>query len=119
MLPYFEMSGIVAVEKVSRHFKDYEIGDVLISSSPHVPGRNVLKRVIGLPGDNICIDPTLPDRKYINVPEGHVWLGGDNIDNSIDSRMYGPVAMGLVKGKVFAKVWPEPGFIKNIVTSIA
>lgn len=48
MLPYFEMSGIVAVEKVSRHFKDYEIGDVLISSSPHVPGRNVLKRVIGL-----------------------------------------------------------------------
>lgn len=56
------------------------------------------------PGDNICEDPTEKDRKYISVPVGHVWVGGDNLSNSTDSRTYGPVAMGLIKGKVFAKV---------------
>jgi inner membrane protease subunit 1 len=50
------------------------------------------------------VDPTLKEREYTNVPAGHVWVGGDNLSNSTDSRSYGPVAMGLVKGRVFAKV---------------
>ncbi|KAG2235030.1 hypothetical protein INT48_008953 [Thamnidium elegans] len=94
MLPYFNTSGIVAIEHISRHFKEYAIGDVVICTSPAKPGRNVLKRIIGMPGDNICEDPTVKDRKYINVPVGHVWVGGDNLSNSTDSRTYGPVAMG-------------------------
>ncbi|GAA5795049.1 hypothetical protein HPULCUR_000400 [Helicostylum pulchrum] len=104
MLPYFNTSGIVAIEHISRHFKEYAIGDVVVCTSPMKPGRNVLKRIIGMPGDNICEDPTEKDRKYISVPVGHVWVGGDNLSNSTDSRTYGPVAMGLIKGKVFAKV---------------
>lgn len=32
--------------------------------------------------------------KMIYVPKGHVWLEGDNSENSIDSRTYGPVPMG-------------------------
>ncbi|RUS21821.1 IMP1 inner mitochondrial membrane peptidase-like protein [Endogone sp. FLAS-F59071] len=47
------------------------------------------------------------------VPPGHVWLGGDNMSNSTDSRLYGPVPLALVKGRVFARVWPEPGWIRN------
>lgn len=37
------------------------------------------------------------------VPEGHVWVAGDNLPWSRDSRMYGPVPLGLVKGKLIAK----------------
>ncbi|KAI9251250.1 mitochondrial inner membrane protease subunit 1 [Sporodiniella umbellata] len=119
MLPYYEMYGILAVEKISKHYREYEIGDVLVCGSPHVPGRNVLKRVIGVQGDSICVDPTLPDREYIVVPKGHVWLGGDNMSNSIDSRIYGPVPLGLVKGRVFAKIFPVPEIIHNITKIIA
>jgi inner membrane protease subunit 1 len=40
----------------------------------------------------------------LQVPKGHVWLLGDNIDNSLDSRTYGPVPLGLILGRVCYKV---------------
>lgn len=42
----------------------------------------------------------------MKVPDGHVWLVGDNLPWSRDSREYGPVPMGLIVGKVLAKAWP-------------
>lgn len=48
MLPNFTMSGLVAVEHLSQHFRPVEIGDVIVCTSPVKPGRTVLKRVIGL-----------------------------------------------------------------------
>lgn len=42
----------------------------------------------------------------IVVPKGHVWLEGDNFQNSSDSRLYGPVPMGLVKSRVICRLWP-------------
>lgn len=44
--------------------------------------------------------------KVIYVPKGMVWLEGDNADNSADSRIYGPVPLGLIQSRVFCKVWP-------------
>eukprot|EP00798_Chlamydomonas_sp_ICE-L_P003557 gene3557-13629_t len=40
------------------------------------------------------------------VPPGHVWLQGDNLIHSLDSRQYGPVPMGMVRGKVFMQYGP-------------
>lgn len=50
---------------------------------------------------------TLSTRTHIRIPRGYVWIAGDNMSNSTDSRVYGPVPIGLVKGKVLAKIWPE------------
>jgi mitochondrial inner membrane protease subunit 1 len=35
------------------------------------------------------------------VSQGHVWLQGDNLNNSTDSRSYGAVLLALVRGRVF------------------
>lgn len=37
------------------------------------------------------------------IPPGQVWLLGDNQQNSLDSRSYGPVPLGLVVGRAFFK----------------
>lgn len=48
MLPYFDMEGIVGVEHITQHFRELRIGDVIVCTSPAVPGRAVLKRIIGM-----------------------------------------------------------------------
>jgi hypothetical protein len=49
------------------------------------------------------------------VPDGAVWLQGDNLSNSMDSRGYGAVPIGLIRGKVVARLYPfaEAGKVKS------
>lgn len=92
------------------------LNSLVTAISPLDPSHQVLKRIKGLPGDLICIDPSGERTRdetgrgkimnYLKIPEGHVWLAGDNFSNSIDSRDYGPVPIGLIKGLVVARVSP-------------
>ena len=43
------------------------------------------------------------------VPDGHIWLEGDNSLDSVDSRSYGSIPAGLVIGRVVCRVWPIRG----------
>ena len=82
-------------------------GDLVTLKSPLDPFRTVCKRVIGLAGDVICVDPTgvmAPSTEHVMVPKGHVWLSGDNAAMSRDSREYGPVSTALIQGKLYARV---------------
>jgi signal peptidase I len=58
---------------------------------------------------------TKKNKEYVTVPDGHVWLQGDNEGNSTDSRDYGAVPMEMLRGRVFAKVWPmrERGWVER------
>ena len=40
------------------------------------------------------------------MPKGHIWVEGDNKENSKDSRDIGPVSLALVEGIVRYRVWP-------------
>ncbi|GAA5918125.1 hypothetical protein JCM6882_006352 [Rhodosporidiobolus microsporus] len=94
-----------------------ERGNLVTAVSPMDPAHQVLKRVVGLPGDTVCVDPSgerkLKEGEFCKIPPGHVWLAGDNHSNSTDSRDYGPVPVALVRGKIVARVWPNPGFLDD------
>jgi len=79
------------------------VGDVVVLQHPHRRG-TICKRVLGLPGDQV-----LYYRGLLVVPDGHVWVEGDNPANSADSRQYGPVPASLIIGRVVARVWPLRG----------
>lgn len=94
----------------------------------------VIKRVVGMPGDTISIEPVDPERLnlegsrvYINgvpqdepyatsslpdslsptvVPKGQYFVLGDNRDDSIDSRRYGPVPAKNLRGRAVLVVYP-------------
>lgn len=110
MLPTMSAEGelVFCNKLVCRLFPEQlSRGDIVTFTSPLNPQRVVCKRILGLPGDTICVDPTgeeAPSTEHVVVPAGHFWAGGDNAAWSRDSREYGPVPMALMKGRLVAKV---------------
>ena len=87
-----------------------KLGDLLVLQHKE-KNITICKRVIGLPGDMIIPqtntnNPNRRRQQLIQVPDGHVWIEGDNTAASYDSRMYGCVPANLIIGKVFLKIWP-------------
>ncbi|KAL5343130.1 peptidase S24/S26A/S26B/S26C [Aspergillus crustosus] len=112
MYPTFSPRGdYLLVSRRHKHGRGVEVGDVVRFYHPSFLGVHGAKRVIGLPGDFVCRDEVLSTEvgglgEMIRVPEGHVYLAGDNLPWSRDSRNYGPIPMGMINGKVVARVWP-------------
>ncbi|KAB8234593.1 IMP1 inner mitochondrial membrane peptidase-like [Aspergillus alliaceus] len=112
MYPTFSPRGdYLLISRVHKYGRGIEVGDVVRFYHPTFLGVNGAKRVVGMPGDFVCRD--LPfstevgkSQEMIQVPEGHVYVAGDNLPWSRDSRNYGPIPMGLINGKIVARVWP-------------
>ncbi len=45
-------------------------------------------------------------KRQVEIPTGHCWVEGDNHGHSLDSNVFGPVALGLIKSKATYIVWP-------------
>ncbi|KAG0443302.1 hypothetical protein HPB47_015065 [Ixodes persulcatus] len=101
MEPTIQNNDIILTEQVSVHMHNIRRGDIIVAKCPTNPRQYICKRVVAVYGD----DPVsiFSMRK---IPRGHVWLEGDNKGNSTDSRVYGPVPLGLVRGKAVCRVWP-------------
>jgi signal peptidase I len=106
------------------------IGDVVVVQHPTRRG-TICKRVLGLPGDTVVLPrryaaswlqqqqqqqpssssawKSSSNTTLAVIPNGHVWLEGDNPANSSDSRYYGPIPMALIQGRVLFRVWPLRG----------
>jgi nickel-type superoxide dismutase maturation protease len=73
-------------------------GSVVVVEHPARPGFEMVKRVIGVPGDRA------PDGRVLG--EDEYWVEGDASPASTDSRAFGPVPRALVKGTVLAVYRP-------------
>ncbi len=100
-------------------------GDIVIFSDPTGSGLNLIKRVIGLPGEHVGVEggrvtingALLADRWASgssgpnggwHVPDDHVWLIGDNRRaSSSDGRVLGPTALDDIEWVVIGKYWPS------------
>ncbi|MCD7449017.1 hypothetical protein HAX54_048100 [Datura stramonium] len=114
MLPTLNLTGdVLLVEHLSPLLDKLGPGDIVLVRSPVNPRRTVTKRILGMEGDSVTflVDPARSDRYItVKVPKGHVWIQGDNIYLSKDSRQLGPIPCGLILGKVLYRVWPPKGF---------
>ncbi|KAF7847485.1 hypothetical protein BT93_L2911 [Corymbia citriodora subsp. variegata] len=114
MLPTLNLTGdLVLVERVSTWLGKVGRGDMVLLRSTEDPRKVVIKRIVGMEGDTVTylVDPKNSDAsRTCVVPRGNVWIQGDNIYNSRDSRTFGAVPYGLVEGKLFWRIWPLKSF---------
>lgn len=127
MEPTIMIGDRVLAEKLTYRFSTPKVGDIVVFEDPAGVYPQLIKRVVAVGGQTIdfrdgkvYIDGKPLSEPYVDstrteisdldlpivVPEGHVWLMGDNRPYSQDSRVFGPQPASLIKGRAFAIYWP-------------
>jgi signal peptidase I len=123
MEPTLQSGEFVIVNKLAYKFGTPESGDVIVFHYPRDPNQEYIKRIIGLPGDEVKISNGTVylneqpiQEPYIaappnyqsewDVPTNSLFVLGDNRNNSSDSHNWGPVPMEYVIGKALVVYWP-------------
>lgn len=124
MYPTLQHHERLIVNKAVYHFKKPDKGEIIVFN--YSPQRDFIKRVVAVEGDSVeiingklFINDREIDEPYIEnysmsdygpavVPEGHIFVLGDNRGNSMDSRdpAVGYISLELIKGKAFVVFWP-------------
>lgn len=134
MYPNFENGEYLLANKVIYKVSAPQRGDVIIFK--HSDTQDYIKRVIGIPGDTVSIrdgkivlngkvldesaylastiyttgQAYLKEGETITVPEAKVFVCGDNRMHSSDSRDFGPIEFGAIKGKAWVVYYPFNNF---------
>ncbi len=133
MLPNIENGEYIMVNKASYLFKQPERGEVVIFHSPRNSDSDLIKRIIGIPGDTIeikngkvfindspLIEPYILEQPNYElsrqvIPPDRYFVLGDNRNNSADSHTGWLMPEENIVGKAWISYWPPPtlGTIKH------
>ncbi len=123
MQPTLKQGYLLIVNKIAYKFGEPKRGDIIVFHHKGIENQDYIKRVIGLPGDEIevsggvvSVNGTPLTEPYIKemprytlsekVPEGKLFVLGDNRNQSDDSHNWGFVDMEWVVGKAVIIYWP-------------
>ncbi|MEA1929681.1 MAG: signal peptidase I [Patescibacteria group bacterium] len=129
MYPTFEDKEYLIVDEASYLFRKPTRGEVIIFRYPKNPKKFFIKRIIGLPGEQIVITNNkiniLRDGQIINVDEPYLqspenplidtelslkdneyFVMGDNRDVSFDSRNWGALPGEMITGRALVRLFP-------------
>lgn len=136
MYPNYDNGEYILTNLISLRLKTIDRGDVVVFESPINKEKDFIKRVIGVPKDEVMIKTGfvfvngikldesrylsssvrtyggsfMPEGKIEIVPEGNYFVLGDNRNFSSDSREWGYVPKDKVIGKSFLVYWPLTKF---------
>ena len=124
MVPNLHNNERLIIEKMTYRFHIPVRGDIIVIKPPRKGTEPLIKRVISLPGETIAVHD---GKVYINdqalnepyltqqtagtmaqqlVPEGYVFVMGDNRGASNDSRSFGVVPLQDIIGRAWLRYWP-------------
>lgn len=115
----------VLVNRLAYRTGDMQRGDIIVFRSVGASDLDLIKRIIGLPGDEVSIqngqvlvngqslnEPYIADAPRYQgnwvVPEGHLFVLGDNRNDSSDSHQWGLLPFDNIVGKAIFIYWPLP-----------
>ena len=132
MNPTLQNGEFVLVNRLAYRIGDMQRGDIIVFRSVNEPDLDLIKRIIGLPGDDVLIhdgqvtiNGQVLSEPYIaappqyagawRVPDGHLFVLGDNRNDSSDSHQWGLLPVQNVIGKAILIYWPPPewNFIRH------
>lgn len=125
MRPTLDNGEFVLVNRLTYRFSDFQRGDIIVFHFPMDPSQELIKRIIGLPGDvvsvangTVQVNGQILSEPYIaaapayngdwQVPEGQLFVLGDNRNDSSDSHSWGLLPHKNVVGKAVLIYWPPP-----------
>ena len=124
MAPSIHDGDRILIDPLSYLVHPVERGDIVVLKYPLDPSVDYIKRVVGLPGDEVLIEEGEVwvngrpiDEPYVASPDpfcslrvrvkpAHYFVLGDNRERSCDSREFGQVPSDYVRGKVELRLWP-------------
>ena len=123
MEPNLHDGEFVVINRLAYRWAEPDRGEIIVFRYPLDPERRFIKRIIGLPGDEVSISQgivyingTPLEEPYINTPplydgewtieEGRYFVLGDNRNNSSDSQNWGSLESEDIIGKAVIVYWP-------------